>query len=182
MAVRKKLIREVVDGILVKHKIKQAPIPIDEIVRSLKIEVKVDEVDNDLSGFLFRDSDEKRVVIGTNKKHHPNRQRFTLAHELAHFYLHDGERVHLDQGRLAFKINRRDTRSSSGEDDEEREANYFAAELLMPEKLLSKDLQWVDLDLLDEEGGKILQSLAKKYAVSIQALTFRLANLGYIEL
>jgi Zn-dependent peptidase ImmA (M78 family) len=39
------------------------------------------------------------------------------------------------------------------------------------------------LDLLDddEEGLKMLKALAKKYKVSVQALTIRLNNLGYIQ-
>ncbi len=50
----------------------------------------------------------------------------------------------------------------------------------MPAKFLEKDLEGVTLDLLDESG--VLEKLAKKYKVSTQALTFRLANLGYIKL
>ena len=67
-----------------------------------------------------------------------------------------------------------------GEDVEEREANLFAAELLMPAAFLKEDLLGKDVDLIGDSA--FLQRLAKKYDVSVQALTFRLANLGYITL
>ncbi|MGH9720702.1 MAG: ImmA/IrrE family metallo-endopeptidase [Bryobacteraceae bacterium] len=59
-------------------------------------------------------------------------------------------------------------------------ANWFAAELLMPARMLERDLRGKNLDLLADDD--FLETLAGKYKVSIQALTFRLANLGYIEL
>jgi Zn-dependent peptidase ImmA (M78 family) len=68
--------------------------------------------------------------------------------------------------------------SSKGEDNDEREANLFAAELLMPAKFLREDLEGVELDLLGD--SKFLTDLAKKYSVSLQALTFRLTYLRYI--
>jgi Zn-dependent peptidase ImmA (M78 family) len=64
---------------------------------------------------------------------------------------------------------------------DEREANLFAAELLMPAKFLQKDLSGQNLDLLEDEGV-LLHKLARKYKVSTQALSFRLANLGHIKL
>jgi Zn-dependent peptidase ImmA (M78 family) len=54
----------------------------------------------------------------------------------------------------------------------------FAAELLMPAKFLREDLEGVELDLLEDD--KFLADLAKKYTVSLQALTFRLTYLRYI--
>jgi Zn-dependent peptidase ImmA (M78 family) len=77
-------------------------------------------------------------------------------------------------------VRRRNEQSSTGEDDFEKEANLFAAELLMPAAFLEEDvaaLEWTNL--LDEE---VLLPLARKYQVSTQALTFRLAYLGYVQL
>lgn len=50
----------------------------------------------------------------------------------------------------------------------------------MPARMLERDLRGKNLDLLADDD--FLETLAGKYKVSIQALTFRLANLGYIEL
>jgi Zn-dependent peptidase ImmA (M78 family) len=169
-----------VEKILADNKIYSGPVPVDKIAKSLGIAISLEEVEDDISGFLYRDRISRNVLIGANKAHHANRQRFTIAHELGHFFLHEGETVHLDSGNRAFRINLRDVESAKGEDNDEKEANFFAAELLMPASFLESDLQGRDLDLFDESD--ILIKLAKKYKVSVQALTFRLANLGYIQL
>ena len=140
---------------------------------------RVEEVDDNLSGFLLRAKRDGRTVIGANKSHPKNRQRFTIAHELGHFLLHEGELVHLDEEMGSFTVDFRNAFSSKGEDINEKEANYFAAELLMPEKFLRQELRGKRLDLFDD--GEELQKLARKYKVSTQALTFRLTNLGYIK-
>lgn len=60
----------------------------------------------------------------------------------------------------------------------EMEANLFAAELLMPKQFLDADLAKLGgLDLFEDE---VLRDLAKKYEVSVQAMTHRLTNLEYI--
>ncbi|HEY4248477.1 MAG TPA: ImmA/IrrE family metallo-endopeptidase [Lacunisphaera sp.] len=107
-----------------------------------------------------------------NANHSEARQRFTIAHELGHFFLHAGDPVFVDQSFVMM----RDTASSEGEKVEEREANLFAAELLMPAKLIVKEVEDMDdIDIVDD--GKIGR-LADKFGVSVQAMSFRLANLG----
>ena len=59
------------------------------------------------------------------------------------------------------------------------EANLFAAELLMPERLLTKDIAEVESLELDLEDQ--LEKLAKKYGVSQQAMAIRLSSLGYLS-
>ncbi len=181
MAVRKKQIKEIVESLLEQHGVRQAPVDVKKLARAMDIQIKLDEVDDELSGFLFRDKKAGRAVIGVNKSQHENRQRFTIAHELGHYVLHEGETVHLDYTRSAVTVNLRNSASSTGESDDEREANFFAAEILMPSRFLEKDLQGKDLDLLGEDDS-LLEGLAKKYKVSTRALTFRLTNLGYIHL
>src|SRR5258708_15060820 len=176
MAVRRRHIRQQAEALLTKFKVGGGHVQVEEIARSLGIDIKLDKVDDDLSGFLVRDGKSKRTVIGANKSHHPHRRRFTIAHELGHYLLHKGQKVYLDENRGAFTVNLRNSESAKGEDPEEREANLFAAELLMPAKFLKQDLYEQDLDLLGDSD--VLAKLAKKYEVSVQALTFRLANLG----
>jgi Zn-dependent peptidase ImmA (M78 family) len=50
----------------------------------------------------------------------------------------------------------------------------------MPVSLLERDLH--DVEAFDPEDEIFTRTLAKRYRVSSQALTFRLANLGYIQL
>ena len=60
----------------------------------------------------------------------------------------------------------------------ERQANQFAAALLMPKFLVEEELKSIHIDLGDEQG---LKSLADRFAVSAQAMSLRLVNLGLIE-
>jgi Zn-dependent peptidase ImmA (M78 family) len=179
MTIRRKQIQEVVEGLLSKYDINQGPVPVEKIARALGITITLDQVDDDLSGFLFRDRKAGRTVIGANKSHHPNRLRFTIAHELGHCLLHAGEVIHLDEEPASFTVDFRNGKSAKGEDDNEKEANLFAAELLMPAKFLRQELEGKHFDLLGD--NRILETLAKKYKVSLQALMFRLTNLGYIK-
>ena len=48
----------------------------------------------------------------------------------------------------------------------------------MPKNLILKDVKQADIDLENEDD---LLDLARRYRVGIQALTFRLANLGLIS-
>jgi Zn-dependent peptidase ImmA (M78 family) len=175
MAVRRNKIRELVQELLREAKITQAPVPVWDIARKKGAKIAVDSLEGDLSGFLFRDASQK--VIGVNTQHAQVRQNFTVAHELAHLLLHDQEQLHVDRAFPTVRL--RDAVSSQGIDDAEKEANLFAAELLMPEAFLKHDLAGrSSLDLYDEE---YIPNLAKKYGVSVQALMFRLQYLGYIE-
>ena len=68
----------------------------------------------------------------------------------------------------------------SDADEAEIEANLFAAEVLRPKRWLAADLE--DEESLDLADESIIENLARRYEVSVQAMTFRLANLGYISL
>lgn len=114
---------------------------------------------------------------GSNDRHSKNRQRFTIAHELGHYLLHEQEKLHVDR---RFQIQLRDGNSSKGESEEEKEANLFAAELLMPVSFIRQDL--AEVEGLDLEDDATVSGLAEKYGVSTQAMTFRLAYLGYLQL
>jgi Zn-dependent peptidase ImmA (M78 family) len=178
--VRRKHIRALVEDLLTKNHVRAAPVPVEDIVRSLGVAVRKEPAPDDLSGFLVRDLKRRRAVIGVNKHHPATRQRFTIGHELGHFLLHEGEQVHVDRANVGFQVKLRHRLSGDGTDTEEKEANLFAAELLMPARLLEHDLAHIHgFSLLDED---VINELSKKYKVSCQALTFRLANLGHIEL
>jgi Zn-dependent peptidase ImmA (M78 family) len=152
-----------------QHGIKTAPVPIERIARALGVKVQYAPFDGELSGMAF--IKDGVPIIGVNSLHHPNRQRFTLAHELAHIQLHRDQlenAVHVDKGSL-----RRDLLSAAGTDSTEREANAFAAELLMPPALLAAALDGRTLDLENEE---LVAGLAKRFRVSTMALQHRLQN------
>ena len=183
MGVRRKFIREVAQRVLDEHCPDCPPVNVRVIAERLGIQVKFDSVDDDLSGFLYREPKTGRAVIGVNANHHEHRQTFTIAHELGHFLLHESETVHVDTRKDGYTLQLRSPKSSTGESVSEREANLFAAELLMPAKFLQRELRKKDLDLLDDEvaADSVLKTLAQKCRVSLQALTIRLHNLGYIK-
>lgn len=174
--VRRKHIRILVDRLLTEHTIRSAPVDVTHIAKALGVEVQQTPAEDELSGFLYRDRSRKSAVIGVNADHPPTRRNFTAAHELGHYLLHDFDDVHVDRD---FKVWLRSDASSKGTDVEEKEANLFAAELLMPARFLKRDVEKIGtVDLIDEH---VLQDLAGKYGVSTQAMTFRLAYLGYIQ-
>jgi len=133
----------------------------------------------DVSGALVRNKGLSGIAV--NNQHHPNRRRFTIAHELAHFLLdHEGKDNHID---WQFTVIRRDGVSSEASDSQEIEANFFAASLLMPKELLRSDLS-SRLGYNSEAGinDAEIQILARKYQVSDTALKYRLMNLGLLSM
>jgi Zn-dependent peptidase ImmA (M78 family) len=176
MSVRRKLVRELSTDLLVQHGVLSAPVDVEKLAHALHVDVRKDRVEGDISGFLFRDHEKSSAIIGVNSRQHPNRQRFTIAHELGHFLLHTGDKVHVDRG---FEVRLRSDESSKGTDIDEKEANLFAAELLMPKAFVEKDI--ADIQAVDLMEEKTIKSLAEKYQVSTHAFAFRLAYLGYVQ-
>lgn len=76
------------------------------------------------SGSLSFNSETEQWVITINSLHHPKRQRFTFAHELAHYFLHRNTR-HKFSDTVFF-------RADNVNSTLEYEANNFAGALLMP--------------------------------------------------
>ena len=65
--------------------VKTVPVPIEEIAS--KLDIKISRGPNkDFSGLLIRK--DGSALIGVNNSEAPVRQRFTIAHELGHFFLH----------------------------------------------------------------------------------------------
>jgi Zn-dependent peptidase ImmA (M78 family) len=160
------IIRREARKVLDQLKIRTAPIPVDKIASALGAKIKYAPYEGEIAGMLVRGKDE--TVIGVNSLHHPNRQRFTIAHELGHLLLHKDE-VHIDR---AF----RNSISSQAIDPHEIEANRFAAELLMPLHILNTE----DISSIDVEDESNLLELAQKFKVSLQAMTLRIINILHI--
>jgi Zn-dependent peptidase ImmA (M78 family) len=158
--------------LLRKHALFAAPIDIEALAKRLGARVLFDDLDDDVSGFLLR---EKNVsTIAVNQLHHPNRQRFTIAHECGHLVLHANKGDQLWVDKTFSPVFFRNSNSSSGEKFQEIQANQFAAGVLMPEELLRQQLKGdvTDMDIL---------RLALKFKVSEQAMTLRLVALDMLE-
>lgn len=107
----------------------------------------------------------QRPVIAVNKNRPLHRRRFSLAHELGHLVLkHESSVSFLSKplsGTLSISV-RHDAHL-------EREANAFAAELLMPKVMLAR-----------EAHKFTLKELSRRYVVSVQAMRIRLKELGLV--
>jgi Zn-dependent peptidase ImmA (M78 family) len=71
-----------VQDLLTKAGIHSLPVPVDKIAKCLGAEVRFSPLDDELSGMIY--INEGTPIIGVNSLHHPNRQRFTIAHEIGH--------------------------------------------------------------------------------------------------
>jgi Zn-dependent peptidase ImmA (M78 family) len=171
---KERQIKRSVDKLLQLTGTTQPPVPVERIAQLRGARVRYVSNEEDISGVLFHEEDQ--TIIGVNALHSKNRQRFTIAHELGHLALHEGEEVHVDRRFPVVFL--RSHKSSEASDVREMEANAFAAELLMPNAMIRKDLGQVTLDYEDDH---VIRELADRYKVSPQAMTFRLMKLGFLQ-
>lgn len=169
---RKQLISKRARTLLRESGVTSPPVPVDRICKTLGAQVRFSPLDDELSGMIYVKDDVP--IVGINALHHPNRQRFTMAHECGHLVLHKEaitKQVHVDK---KFPMLMRDSVSAAGVDEMEIEANFFAAELLMPKELLMTALEDTPFDIDDED---VVGELARRFRVSPAAMRFRLGNL-----
>ncbi len=100
-------------------------------------------------------------VITLSADEHRRRQRFSLMHEFKHV---------LDHTTKDFLYQDRST--SSAHEQAERVADYFAASLLMPKRVVKR--LWF-------EGPQNIERIAEKLRVSPAAVRYRLDQLGLID-
>jgi Zn-dependent peptidase ImmA (M78 family) len=158
---------ESAEALLKRTGSKTLPVPVESIARQCKIVVRYIPLDDEISGMSFIKNGAAIIVV--NAIHHPNRQRFTLAHELAHHVLHADyltRHVHVDTAVL-----QRNEKSSEGTDVKEVEANTFAAELLMPKTLLKA------FGRVDANDEVKIAEIARRFKVSATAMAIRLESI-----
>lgn len=149
----KRKARELLEEFGVEH----PPINPVSIAREQGLEVKFVSFSGDFSQVSgFYDPAEEAIYV--NKNESPLRQTFTIAHELGHALLHK-EWSDSDD----YKVFWRDPERNN-DDPHEKEANVFAANLLVPRVLL------------DQYYRRLSESdLSKLFAVSVPAIKNRLA-------
>lgn len=171
-----KRIEKVTIEILNEHKIDELPIPINDLAFQRGLAVRPYDLGDNVSGVLV--INDGTGFIGYNPNESKVRQRFTIAHELGHYELHNKDNESALFVDNQFKVEFRNQNSSTGEMIYEREANAFAASILMPEKILVKEIKNHHFELSDDDN---LQELAKLFNVSVSAMTFRLVNLKLLN-
>ena len=135
-----------------------APIRVGALAKALGLKVVVASLPLQVSGMLKPD-DEGAYVIKVNRFEPKNRQRFTIAHEIAHFLLH---RSLIANGVVDSALYRSKLSSRL-----EAEANRLAADILMPRPLIEREKD-------NAPGGVDLDCyLAQKFEVSVPAMDIR---------
>jgi Zn-dependent peptidase ImmA (M78 family) len=147
------------------------PVPIDDIIKREGINLLPYDMNDGISGILLIERD--NITIGYDKAESNVRQRFTKAHELGHFMLHRDGELFVDKDYKAMMF--RPSSSTPSDKWQEWEANEFAANILMPTKILKEEMEKLEIDYVDDAW---IKELAKKFEVSPMAMSIRLSKLG----
>lgn len=136
--------------------LEELPLPILEVAESYGLTIREANFSRrpDLSGIL----DVEKQTVYLNRSDSPEHKRFTIAHELGHWILH---RTMLTKGSELTIYYRRPL--GCERDEREKEANCFAANLLVPLRQLKK-----------YQGRYSNQVIAEIFAVSQQVVGYML--------
>ena len=134
------------------------PVDVDRIARDWGLAVEYVPRPRGLHGRVVVE----RAVIEVAANDHPHRKRFTVAHELGHYVL--------DHNPVLTEAEPRDFGNPKSVN--EKEANHFAAALLMPEEWVRQDWQ----NLQDAER------MANLYRTSPEAMWYRLMELKLLKI
>lgn len=145
-------VNELIEGLDIEY-----PVDLRKICDTFEIRVYKKNIKKD--GYYFCRDGKKYIFIKTG--YSSNRERFILAHELGHYFLHSDEVLQICDGiREIFD-------GKSLIIDSENEANMFASELLLPTLRIS--------DLLPKRSLTInkLEEIAEQYEVSLSVATIK---------
>jgi hypothetical protein len=141
------------------------PVDLHGLCADLGIRIHQAWLDPDVSGELVPMLDGS-FQINVNADHPETRQRFTIAHELGHYFHHRhliGDGIDDDRAYRSTSAGRYHNTSIGPR--EETEANRFAANLLMPAHLIQR---------LENEGKHTPEDKARALRVSPSAMRIRL--------
>jgi Zn-dependent peptidase ImmA (M78 family) len=138
------------------------PVDVEAVAGDLGLTVRYVVRAGAFEGRLIRE----HMVIEVNKRHHRHKQRFTLSHEIGHFVLsHSPVFSRFDDRGMAdpSRVN-------------ERQANAFGSELLVPEPAVRA--HWTKV----RRDEKPIEKMAEAFDVSSEAMYYRLADLDLLGL
>ena len=143
-------------GLLREFRIKKAPVDIVFVALGLGFEVIYAELDDSMGGHLNIEGGKKNIII--NKTHPLTKQRFSISHEIGHFV----------NGHFLKSNYSMDTSFDykNPQHQQEKEADLFASEILMPKHFLTRDA-----------FSNTRDNLSKLYQVSQEAMNIRLSVL-----
>ncbi len=138
--------------------IEEPPVDVEGVAGSLGLQVNKVSRGMGFRGRLLRE----RMVVEVEQSTHPHMQRFTIAHEVGHWVLGHNSVVSVFNDRSTYDPRRIN----------DRQANVFASELLMPEVWVRA--HWAKL--------RNSQEMAKLFCVSPEAMFYRLEDLNLLGL
>ncbi|MBF0857634.1 ImmA/IrrE family metallo-endopeptidase [Gluconobacter sp. LMG 31484] len=137
-----------------------APVRLSALAKALGVTVKAATLAPGISGEIRPEGNS--YVIRVNRHDPPKRQRFTVAHELAHFLLHRDQIQEGLKDNVLYRSGLSDTR--------EAQANRLAADILMPEGLIKQCREAAE----DKGVGDIILYMSEAMGVSEDAMKIRL--------
>jgi len=141
------------------------PVRLPELARALGVPVKAATLGPGISGEIRPNANRDGFVIRVNRHDHPKRQRFTVAHEIAHFLLHREEIGDGIEDDVLYR--------SALSDRREQQANRLAADILMPEGLLEQAVG--DAEIRNVEDVPLY--LSEVFGVSEAAMRIKVGQL-----
>ncbi|HSX35960.1 MAG TPA: ImmA/IrrE family metallo-endopeptidase [Patescibacteria group bacterium] len=155
------------NDVLAKNQITSPFVNVFEIAASEGIAIKYRKFplkSRSVSGFYFP----KDKTIYLNVDESSERQVFTIAHELGHYFL--------EHNTNEYGVYKRQDSYVGIKHENEREADCFAANLLMPKRMIKEEL--ARYPFLKEANPSLL---SLRFGVSASAMTNRLKNLDIIK-
>jgi Zn-dependent peptidase ImmA (M78 family) len=145
--------------------------PLEKIIEDEGIELFYDSYGDTFDGMTIYDNDMFYFHINTFRGNIPNsnRARFTIAHELGHYFL-DNHRIGLKRGLLSPHFSVNDVNAYL---KIENEANYFASNLLMPE------LRFRSFILRQKFNFQLLKKTSLHFNTSVTATAIRFSDIGF---
>ena len=167
----KKSIEQIVDYLLDKfdyHDGSDIYVDITRLVNVLGFQVGESDKFNDTEdGFILVKDDKK--IIGVNKNRTIEDKRFIIAHELGHYLIHrtDEETFFMHRENL------------KGKNNEENDADYFAACLLMPSKSFKAIYEIITSSMLDPKENDIIPLMQKLFRTPKTSISRRIDEVIY---
>ncbi len=157
--------KDLASQILSEAEIKSPPIAVLNLAILKGLKVDFMKMYKDVGQLMSGVFDAKNKTIYVNSDDHPNRQAFTIAHELGHYVLDHKPSEYDFLPRQVTVVN---------SSPEEKEANCFAANLLIPKDMLDEAIKKYSLNITND-----IDVLANLFGVSKEFMKYRIDGLQW---
>ncbi|WP_299317288.1 ImmA/IrrE family metallo-endopeptidase [uncultured Maribacter sp.] len=110
----------------------------------------------------------KTIIKVNSLISYPKRIRFVIAHELGHHFLHDKLEIHTDNSKT---LNWFNVENQAKRGLQEYEANDFASELLMPEAVFRKFIEYKPF------SPSLVKEISTRFQTSLTSVVYKLISL-----